>query len=196
MTASSAEARGAIAPPRALIALSELVAAAGGPLAPSRALPLLRELADELGDGADDAFGFGMVAYHALTGCDPFPDGGHRPRPVTDALPGFPPFAAEVVMRAVGPDPDRRPSPASLITVLEVQPCAAWPIADPAATAPRDVPPKEEVREAARAIVTPSLEVPPIEPLDPDAVLPPPTSNPNRPSRPRGERPLRKLLGR
>jgi hypothetical protein len=197
VTASSTAAREASAPPRALTILSELVAAADGPVPPSRALPVLRDLADELGDSPEDAFGFGMVAYHALTGRDPFPEPGAPARPVTDALPGFPPFAAEVVMRAIGPNADRRPSPAALITVLEVQPRTTWPTADPAAGRPSErVVPREEVRRAARAIVAPSIDVPRIEPLDPDAAVPVATSNPNGPNRVRPEGTLRKLLGR
>ena len=199
MTASTTAAREATAPPRALSILSELVAAARGPVPPSRALPVLRDLADELGDSAEDAFGFGMVAYHALTGCDPFPEPGGRARPVTDALPGFPPFAAEVVMRALGPDADRRPAPTALITVLEVQPRATWPTADQADRPARpasSVAHREEIRQAARAIVAPPLDVPAIEPLDPDAEVPVPTSNPHGPNRVRPEGTLRKLLGR
>lgn len=46
------------------------------------------------------------------------------------------------------------------------------------------------------AMVAPSFEVPAIEPLDPDAVVPVPTSNPDGPNRVRSEGRLRRLLGR
>lgn len=95
-------------------------AAAPDPLPAGQALPLLQQ------SGEKDAAVLGRLAYQALTGVDP----GEDPSPPGDIVPGFPPFAAEVLMRAiVGPD-HRRPTTQALLIVLDTVPLASWPSAD------------------------------------------------------------------
>ncbi len=121
--------------PRALL-LALVEAAAPEPLPADQAVELLRLVGEDTGDPVD-VVELGRLAYLALTGVDPGP--GEPPAPSV-ALPGFPPFAAEVVMRAiVGPD-HRRPTPQALLVVLQTVGAAAWPtsgrpgvtLADPA----------------------------------------------------------------
>lgn len=96
-------------------------AAAPDPLPAGQALPLLQQ------SGEKDAAVLGRLAYHALTGVDP---GDGDPPPPGEVAPGFPPFAAEVLMRAIcGPD-HRRPTAQALLIVLETVPLASWPGAD------------------------------------------------------------------
>ena len=95
-------------------------AAAPDPLPAGQALPLLQQ------SGEKDAAVLGRLAYHALTGVDP----GEDPSPPGEVAPGFPPFAAEVLMRAIsGPD-HRRPTAQALLIVLDTVPLASWPGAD------------------------------------------------------------------
>lgn len=95
-------------------------AAAPDPLPAGQALPLLQQ------SGEKDAAVLGRLAYHALTGVDP----GEAPSPPGEVAPGFPPFAAEVLMRAiVGPD-HRRPTAQALLIVLDTVPLASWPGAE------------------------------------------------------------------
>lgn len=96
-------------------------AAAPDPLPAGQALPLLQQ------SGEKDAAVLGRLAYHALTGVDP---GEGDPPPPGEVAPGFPPFAAEVLMRAIcGPD-HRRPTAQALLIVLDTVPLASWPGAD------------------------------------------------------------------
>lgn len=158
--------------PDALVALSELVAAAGGPLPAEQALPRLRELADQLGE--DDGFGFAVIAYHALTGADPFPDGpaGAAPRPAAQVAPGLPVRAADALDEALAAEPAGRPTPDAVVRILEAQ---LGPHTEGGQT-------KEEFRRAIRDVVAPPHEVPRIGTLDADA-LPTPAWDPSLPSR-------------
>jgi hypothetical protein len=152
---------GKVEPPDALVALSEVVSEADGPLPPARVLPLLRDLADEIGDGPADALGFGTVAYHALTGMDPFADGPDRARPVTEALPGFPEAAASSLMQALSSDRSSRPAPSAVLAALD----AAWPAYDePAADQPADEPAPEPVETDPPVDEPEEPAVPEIEP--------------------------------
>ncbi|GAA4813653.1 hypothetical protein ACFQ0K_05640 [Nocardioides caeni] len=73
-----------------------------------------------------DVAELGRLAYHALTGVDP---GDGDPATPGEVQAGFPPFAAEVLMRAIlGPD-HRRPTAQALLIVLDTVPTASWPTA-------------------------------------------------------------------
>lgn len=86
-----------------------------------------------------DAYSFAVMAYEVLTGTRPIdaPDAvslitahwTQPPRPVTEALPGFPPSAAEVLMRALAKSPAGRPLPHEQVAALETVPAEAWPTA-------------------------------------------------------------------
>ena len=207
---------GKVTPPDALVALSEIVSEADGPLPPARVLPLLRQLAEEIGDGPADAFGFATVAYHALTGSDPFAEGPDRARPVTEALPGFPESAADALMLALAGDRSARPAPGVMIAALD----AAWPayddpavteepdpVADAAEPAdPADEEPpvaeepdprpqthqgpqsKAEFHQAMRDLVSPPRSVPELGAVDAGEALPEAIFDPERPNRDRRRR--------
>ncbi|GAA3654794.1 hypothetical protein GCM10022237_13390 [Nocardioides ginsengisoli] len=143
--------------------LDLLAAAAPEPLPPDQAIGLLVRV-DE-----DDVEALGRLAYRALTGAEP----GAEPAAPAAVLPGFPPFASEVIARAiVGPD-HLRPTPQALLVVLETIDAAAWPTAGrPHVTLP-DTPAPEPVASAPvsehdeefRSLLIPSREVPRFEPL-------------------------------
>ena len=143
-------------------------AAAPDPLPAGQALPLLQQ------SGEKDAAVLGRLAYRALTGVDP---GDGDPLPPGEVAPGFPPFAAEVLMRAIcGPD-HRRPTAQALLIVLDTVPLASWPGADrpfvtlgePEATAAADVAPAtvetpvSEPEPAVEPAIEPEVE-PEVEP--------------------------------
>jgi len=205
---------GKVTPPHALVALSEIVSEADGPLPPARVLPLLRQLADEIGDGPADAFGFATVAYHALTGTDPFADGPDRARPVTDALPGFPELAGDAIMLALAPDRSARPAPSTMVAALD----AAWPAYDETGVtdepdqageaadqsddeepdvaeepdqrpqSPQGPQTKAEFHQAMRDLVSPPRNVPDLGTVDAGEVLPEAIFDPERPNRDRRRR--------
>ncbi|GAA3814077.1 hypothetical protein [Nocardioides panacisoli] len=199
---------GKVAPPDALVELSEIVSEADGPLPPARVLPLLRQLADQIGEGPADAFGFATVAYHALTGIDPFAEGPDRARPVTDALPGFPDAAGDALMLALSPDRSARPAPGAMVAALD----AAWPAYDEPATeepdraaddaddeephvaeAPRPQSPqgpqtKAEFQQAMRDLVSPPRAVPELGTVGEGEALPEAIFDPERPNRDRRRR--------
>ena len=102
---------------------AEIDAAAPRPLPAERAIALLHDVEEP------DVAALGALAYEALTGVAP----GEPPIPPTDLVPGFPPFASEVLMRAMTAAEDRRPTSQAMLVVLETVPPSAWP-------APRDVP--------------------------------------------------------
>ncbi|AJR18131.1 hypothetical protein GUY44_12680 [Pimelobacter simplex] len=101
--------------------LTALIAAAAPDAVPAdQAIPLLCRI-DET-----DVVALARLAYHALTGVAPGP-GTPEPAAPTDLEPGFPPFASEVLVRAiVGPD-HRRPTPQALLVVLELVGAGNWP---------------------------------------------------------------------
>lgn len=114
------------------------------------------------GTAADDAFGFGLLTYVALTGQAPFRRSSPGVVvPITDVAPGFPAFAAEVVMRALGDDEERRPSPRTIMTVLDIQPLESWPSGEVAPVAVPEVTVAEQVEDEPEpaAEVEPELEV-------------------------------------
>lgn len=127
-------------------------AAAPDPVPAAQALPLLQQ------SGEQDAAVLGRLAYHALTGTDP---GAGDPPPPGEVVPGFPPFAAEVLMRAIcGPD-HRRPTAQALLIVLDTVPLASWPGADrPAVTLGEDAAEAVEAVEAVAAAEA-AVEEPP-----------------------------------
>lgn len=94
-----------------------------------------------------DAYSFAVMAYEALTGVRPIdaPDAislvtahWHQPpRPVGEALPGFPAAAGEVVMRALAKEPTGRPLPHEQMAALDAVPPAAWPTAHRPQVRPR-----------------------------------------------------------
>ncbi|WP_222430427.1 hypothetical protein, partial [Nocardioides sp. J9] len=97
-----------------------IAAAAPDPLPAEQALPLLAQL------GETDTEALGRIAYHALTGTEP---GDGEPRAPREVVDGFPPFASEVLVRAIaGPD-ERRPTPQALLIVLDTVPKGSWPSA-------------------------------------------------------------------
>lgn len=185
---------GKVAPPAALVELSEVVAEADGPLPPARVLPLLRELATQIGDGPADSFGFATVAYHALTGTDPFPEGGGRTQPVGELLPSIPRPAAEALMQALSPDRSARPAPASVLAALD----DAWPEEEPEREAAPAEPTAEQsedrlgskaaFHQAMRDLVAPPRPVPQLGSLDTEGALPEATFDPERPNRVRRRR--------
>lgn len=126
-------------------------AAAPDPLPAGQALPLLQRT------GEKDAAVLGRLAYHALTGVEP----GEDPRPPGEVAPGFPPFAAEVLMRAIcGPD-HRRPTAQALLIVLDTVPLASWPGADrPFVTLGEDAP-ESTAEDAVEATPEVAVEVEP-----------------------------------
>ncbi|WP_235535821.1 hypothetical protein [Nocardioides sp. Root190] len=166
--------------------LDALIAAAAPDPVPARqALDLLKAL------GEPDAAVLGRLAYHALTGVAP---GDGEPEAPAAVAPGFPPFAAEVLMRAIcGPD-HRRPTSQALIIVLDTVPAASWPTARQAPLAEPVVAPVEtepvvgpavsEVEPVAsevepEVVPDPEVEEPTPEPLaEPEPATPtPPTKS-------------------
>ncbi|MCX6399664.1 MAG: hypothetical protein NTX33_07030 [Propionibacteriales bacterium] len=98
-------------------------AAAPHPVPADQALTLLQRV-----NGLDSE-ALGRLAYHALTGVDPGDSGDSEPDAPVDLMDTFPPFASEVLMRAIcGPD-HRRPTPQAVVIVLETVPAIAWPSA-------------------------------------------------------------------
>lgn len=134
-------------------------AAAPGPVPAEHALALLRRL-EEM-----DPATLGRLAYHALTGIDP---GDGDPEPPSVVAPGFPPFAAEVLMRAIcGPD-QRRPTTQALLIVLDTVPPASWPA--PRVAAPEVVPePESEPEQATEPEPASELESEPEPDTEPEA---------------------------
>lgn len=142
-------------PSDARATITALLAESGpDPLPAEQALGLLRPLRDL--DVAD----LGRLAYHALTGVAP----AAEPVPPAEVLAGFPPFAAEVLMRAiVGPD-HRRPTSQALLIVLDTVPASAWPTAGrPFVTLGdeevEEVEDEQVVNEAPPTVETPVVEV-------------------------------------
>lgn len=164
--------------------LSALIAAAAPDAVPAaQAIPLLCRV-DET-----DVATLAQLAYHALTGVAP---GTPEPAAPADLEPGFPPFASEVLVRAiVGPD-HRRPTPQALLVVLEMIAADQWPshgrppvvlaAPEPEPVEPEPVEPAPAVvvakpaPEEFRSLLLPSREVPRFDPLtDP---LPDPLPDP------------------
>lgn len=140
-------------------------AAAPEPLPADQAIALLQRLGDL------DSEALGRLAYHALTGVAP---GDGEPAAPSDILPGFPPFAAEVLMRAIcGPD-HRRPTSQAILIVLDTVPASSWPTAGrphvslEVATAIDEVVPVESVvvpEPVVEPVPEPVVE-PEVEPAD------------------------------
>ncbi|UUW91838.1 hypothetical protein [Pimelobacter simplex] len=174
--------------------LSALIAAAAPDAVPAeQAIPLLCRV-DET-----DVAALAQLAYHALTGVEP---GTPEPAAPADLDPGFPPFASEVLVRAiVGPD-HRRPTPQALLVVLEMIGADQWPshgrphvvLAPPEPEPEPEAEPEPEPEPEVVAVVTkpapeefrslllPSRDVPRFDPLtdplpdlrdDPVVVAPP-----------------------
>ena len=101
---------------------------AGAParLPAGEAIAVLREL-DET-----DPETLGRLAYQMLTGVEAAPEGPVAPAAL---VPGFPPFASEVLMRAIAGPEERRPTTKTLLIVLETVPAATWPQVTTAAAA-------------------------------------------------------------
>lgn len=122
-----------------------------------------------------DAYSFAVMAYEVLTGARPIdaPDAismitahwTQPPRPVTDAMPGFPAAAAPVLMAALAKEPAGRPLPHELMAVLESVPEDAWPTNDRSPVEVPDAPPVDDHVVAPRAapvtVVAPGEGVPP-----------------------------------
>lgn len=99
-----------------------------------------------------DSYSFAVMVYEVLTGVRPIvaPDAvslitahwTQPPRPVTDALPGFPADAGAVLMRALAKSPAGRPAPLEVMEALLAVPPGAWPTDDlpdvPVPAAPYD----------------------------------------------------------
>jgi len=146
--------------------LTALIAAAAPDALPAdQAIPLLCRI-DET-----DVAALARLAYHALTGTAPdLPE----PAAPADVQPGFPPFASEVLVRAiVGPD-HRRPTPQALLVVLEMIGAQDWPtsgqphvvLAAPEPTpAPEPEPVVEPAAEDFRSLLLPTRDVPRFDPL-------------------------------
>jgi eukaryotic-like serine/threonine-protein kinase len=86
--------------------------------------------ADPSTDHRADIYSFGCMAYEMLTGAPPFTGKtphkllashmGETPAPVTDLRPDTPPLLAELVMKCLEKEPDKRPQSAmDLVRVLE-----------------------------------------------------------------------------
>lgn len=155
--------------------LSALIAAAAPDAVPAaQAIPLLCRV-DET-----DVAALAHLAYHALTGVEPATP---EPAAPADLAPGFPPFASEVLVRAiVGPD-HRRPTPQALLVVLEMIGADQWPsherppvVLTPPEPAPEpapETPPQPEVQVAVakpaaeefRSLLLPTRDVPRFDPL-------------------------------
>lgn len=157
--------------------LSALIAAAAPDAVPAeQAIPLLCRV-DET-----DVAALAQLAYHALTGVEP---GTPEPAAPADLDPGFPPFASEVLVRAiVGPD-HRRPTPQALLVVLEMIGADQWPShgrphvvlaapePEPEPEAEPEPEPEPEVvavvtkpaPEEFRSLLLPSRDVPRFDPL-------------------------------
>ncbi|KRA30916.1 MULTISPECIES: hypothetical protein [unclassified Nocardioides] len=124
-------------------------AAAPEPLPADQALALLQ------GVRGLDPESLGRLAYHALTGIDP---GASDPAPPNEVLPGFPPFAAEVLMRAIcGPD-HRRPTAQAILIVLDTVPASAWPTSGRPAVVPGDAPVEDVAVEEHVEVAAPEPE--------------------------------------
>lgn len=188
-------------------------AAAPGPVPADQALVALRGLVDA-GAATETV---GRLAYHALTGVAP----GGKPVPPQEVAPGFPPFAGEVLMRAMDATSERQPTPAALLVVLETVPAGSWPAPatpvevepeadaeletdaepetepEPEADAGEDVDPEPRSGRAGmhaefRAIVAPPRPVPRFEPLEGAGQLPGVSVDPDRPSRTTGAQAVRR----
>jgi|GEM_PF-5722486 len=100
-----------------------------------------------------DAYSFAIMVYEALTGSRPItaPDAislitahwTQAPRPVTEALLGFPPSAAQVLMAALAKVPAGRPLPHELMAALDAVPAEGWPTNDRPPVPVPDAPPLE-----------------------------------------------------
>lgn len=106
-----------------------------------------------------DAYSFAVMVYEVLAGSRPItaPDAismitahwTQPPRPVTDALPGFPLAVAPVLMNALAKKPAGRPLPHELMAALEAVPADEWPTNDRPLVPVPDAPPLEQVYEDA-----------------------------------------------
>ncbi|WP_377324864.1 hypothetical protein ACFJIY_08080 [Pimelobacter simplex] len=149
--------------------LTALIAAAAPDAVPAdQAIPLLCRI-DET-----DVVALARLAYHALTGVEPGP-GTPEPAAPTDLEPGFPPFASEVLVRAiVGPD-HRRPTPQALLVVLELVGAGNWPTSGRPHVVLAEPEPVVEVEpepvaakpapEEFRSLLLPTRAVPRFDPL-------------------------------
>ena len=90
-------------------------------------------------DARSDAYSFAVLAYETLTGRLPFVDRGiaglivahaqeQPPEPQT-ILPGFPPKASALLLKALDKNPALRPLPRQLVQQLAQIPTAHWPLA-------------------------------------------------------------------
>jgi hypothetical protein len=101
-----------------------------------------------------DAYSFAVMAYEVLTGVRPIvaPDAvslitahwTQPPRPVEEALPGFPAQAAPVLMRALAKEPAGRPLPHELMGTLRAVPAEQWPTNDRPPVPEPEAPPESE----------------------------------------------------
>ena len=104
-----------------------------------------------------DAYSFAIMAYEVLTGERPItaPDAislitahwTQEPKPVTEALPGFPASVAPVLMRALAKAPAGRPLPHELMAALDAVPLDAWPTKDRPLVPVPSAPPVDPVSE-------------------------------------------------
>lgn len=142
-----------------------------------------------------DAYSFAVMVYEVLTGVRPIdgPDAismitahwTQPPRPVTDAMPGFPPVAAPVLMAALAKEPAGRPLPHDLMTVLEAVPDEAWPTNDRSSVEVPEAPPVDAYDGAL-------LPLPPSPPVAPVTVVAPSGAAVPQPTRRLAHRPVRR----
>ena len=114
-----------------------------------------------------DAYSFAIMVYEVLTGSRPItaPDAislitahwTQPPRPVTEAMPGFPASAATMLMRALSKEPAGRPLPHELMATLDAVAADEWPTnARPPVPVP-DAPPLEQDYEEVAVTPTAGL---------------------------------------
>jgi hypothetical protein len=111
-----------------------------------------------------DAYSFAVMVYEVLTGSRPItaPDAislitahwTQPPRPVTEAMPGFPQSVAPVLMRALAKAPAGRPLPHELMAALDAVPADEWPTNDRPPVPVPDAPPLEQAYEQVAATPT------------------------------------------
>lgn len=114
-----------------------------------------------------DAYSFAVMVYEVLTGSRPItaPDAislitahwTQPPRPVTEAMPGFPASVAPVLMRALAKAPAGRPLPHELMAALDAVPADEWPTNERPAVPVPDAPPLEQDYEQVAATPTAGL---------------------------------------
>ena len=134
-----------------------------------------------------DAYSFAIMAYEALTGTRPITAADaislvtahweQPPRPVTEAMPAFPPSVAPVLMRALAKAPQGRPLPHELMAALDAVAVDEWPTND---RPPVPVPEAPPLEAASLPPSRPSAPVTVLSPPPPDAPVTVPGPAPKR----------------